>query len=264
MSEIRVGVLGAGGRMGAAVCAAVVAQPGLELVAAVDPRAAGEALHGLTIGADPRTLADAGVDVAVDFTVADAARTNLQWCALHGMNVVVGTTGMTDDEVESLAGAFTRSGCLIAANFAISAVLMMHFAQVAAPFFDTAEIVELHHDAKLDAPSGTALATARRMSEARRGAGDAKPWSPDPTRHVVAEGARGADVDGVRVHAVRMRGMVAHPEVMLGTTGQTLTIRQDSYDRESFMPGVMLAVRYVVDHPGLTVGLEPVLGLLGR
>jgi 4-hydroxy-tetrahydrodipicolinate reductase len=256
-TPIRVGVFGAGGRMGATVCDAVAGDPELELVAAVDPRAVGSIVHGIEIGHDPRVLADAGAQVAVDFTVADAARTNLQWCALHGLHAVVGTTGLGDADLDALRAAFTRSGCVVAANFAISAVLMMRFAELAAPLFDTAEIIELHHDAKVDAPSGTAMVTARRMSEARRGAH----WAPDPTRHAVVDGARGGDVDGIRVHSVRMRGMVAHQEVLLGAAGQTISIRQDSYDRVSFAPGVVRAVKWVVDHPGLTLGLEPVLGL---
>lgn len=256
-TPIRVGVFGAGGRMGATVCDAVAHDPELELVAAVDPRAAGTDVHGIQISHDPRALADAGAQVAVDFTVIDAARTNLQWCALHGLHAVVGTTGFDDTDLDALRAAFTRSGCLVAANFAISAVLMMRFAELAAPLFDTAEIIELHHDAKVDAPSGTAMVTARRMAESRQGA----PWAPDPTRHTVVDGARGGDVEGIRVHSVRMRGMVAHQEVLLGAAGQTLSIRQDSYDRVSFMPGVVRAVKWIVDHPGLTLGLEPVLGL---
>lgn len=258
-TPIRVGVFGAAGRMGTAVCEAIVADPGLELVAAVDPRAAGSVVHGVEIDRDPRVLVDAGVQVAIDFTVVEAARTNLQWCAQHGLHAVVGTTGFDDADFDRLRESFTQTGCLVAANFAISAVLMMHFAELAAPWFDTAEIIELHHDAKVDAPSGTAMATAHRMAAARRAAGAA--WAPDPTRHTVVAGARGGDVEGIRVHAVRMRGMVAHQEVLLGAAGQTISIRQDSYDRVSFMPGVVRAVRYVVDHPGLTLGLEPVLGL---
>lgn len=254
MSKIRVGVFGAGGRMGAAVCDAVTADPDLELVAAVDPAAAGETVHGIVVSADPRALADAGVQVAVDFTVAEAAKTNLQWCALHGVHAVVGTTGLGDDDIADLRGRFTSSNCLIAANFAISAVLMMKFAEMAAPWFDTAEIIELHHDAKADAPSGTALATARRMADA------SSVWADDPTTHEVVPGSRGGlGPAGIRVHAVRMRGMVAHQEVILGAAGQTLTLRQDSYDRVSFMPGVVLACKRIAELPGLTLGLEAAL-----
>ncbi|MEY3493200.1 MAG: hypothetical protein RL413_618 [Actinomycetota bacterium] len=255
-SPIKVGVFGAGGRMGATVCDAVAADPGLQLVAAVDPAAVGRSIHGVAISADPRAMADAGVQVAVDFTVADASRTNLQWCALHGVHAVVGTTGFSDDDYGSFRAAFTSSNCLIAANFAISAVLMMKFAEIAAPWFDTAEIIELHHDAKADAPSGTAVATARRMAAA------SQEWAADPTRHEVIPGARGGKGPAdIRVHAVRMRGMVAHQEVILGAAGQTLTIRQDSYDRVSFMPGVVLACKKVSTHPGLTHGLDSALGL---
>jgi 4-hydroxy-tetrahydrodipicolinate reductase len=254
MSKIRVGVFGAGGRMGAAVCDAIAADPELVLAAAVDPAAAGETVHGILVSADPRSLADADVHVAVDFTVADAARTNLQWCALHGVHAVVGTTGLNDGDIEDLRARFASSNCLIAANFAISAVLMMRFAEMAAPWFDTAEIIELHHDAKADAPSGTALTTARRMADA------SSAWADDATPHEVLAGSRGGlGPAGIRVHAVRMRGMVAHQEVILGAPGQTLTIRQDSYDRVSFMPGVVLACKRIADLPGLTLGLEAAL-----
>jgi 4-hydroxy-tetrahydrodipicolinate reductase len=253
---IRVGVFGAGGRMGATVCDAVAADDGLELVAAVDPHAAGGTTHGVTIGAEPKALADAGAQVAIDFTVAAAARENLAWCALHGVHAVVGTTGLGDDDLARLRADFTHSNCLIAANFAISAVLMMRFAEIAAPFFDTAEIIELHHDAKADAPSGTAVVTAERMAAA------SADWAPDPTTHEVISGARGGvGPAGIHMHSVRMRGMVAHQEVILGALGQTLVIRQDSYDRVSFMPGVVLAAKKIADLPGVTLGLEPVLGV---
>lgn len=255
-SPIKVGVFGAGGRMGATVCDAVVADSDLQLVAAVDPAAVGRSVQGVTISADPRAMADAGVQVAVDFTVAAASRTNLQWCALHGVHAVVGTTGFSDDDYASFRNAFTSSNCLIAANFAISAVLMMKFAEMASPWFDTAEIIELHHDAKADAPSGTAVATARRMAAA------SQEWAADPTQHEVIPGARGGKGPAdIRVHAVRMRGMVAHQEVILGAAGQTLTLRQDSYDRVSFMPGVVLACKKVLTLSGLTLGLDAALGL---
>lgn len=242
--------------MGASVCDAVTADADLELVAAVDPACAGQSTHGISIAADPRAMADAGVQVAVDFTVAAAARTNLSWCGLHGVHAVVGTTGFSDDDLASFRSAFQSSNCLIAANFAISAVLMMKFAEMASPWFDTAEIIELHHDNKADAPSGTAMATAKRMAAA------SSEWAADPTTHEVVEGARGGKGPAdIRLHAVRMRGMVAHQEVILGATGQTLTIRQDSYDRVSFMPGVVLACKKISGLAGLTLGLEPVLGL---
>ena len=253
---IRVGVFGAGGRMGATVCSAVVADDELELVAAVDPHHAGEAIEGVTIADGPEVLAEAGAEVVVDFTVLDAARQNLHWLAEHGMHAVVGTTGFSDADLDGLRAAFTTSNCFLAPNFAIGAVLMMRFAELAAPCFETAEIIELHHDAKIDAPSGTAMRTAERMAAA---SGD---WGDDPTTKTVVEGARGAvAVGGIHVHSVRLRGMVAHQEVLLGTTGETLTIRHDSYDRSSFMPGVVLAVKRVGALPGLTIGLEVLLDL---
>jgi 4-hydroxy-tetrahydrodipicolinate reductase len=245
---IRVGVFGAGGRMGSTVCRAVSEDPALELVGAVDPH---HAVH-----AGPEPFEAEGVEVAVDFTVAEAARDNLLWMAEHGVHAVVGTTGFTDADLEEFGAAFTRSNCVVAPNFAIGAVLMMRFAELAAPYFDTAEIVELHHDQKVDAPSGTALLTAERMAAA------SSEWAPDPTEREVLPGARGgAGPSGIRVHAVRLRGVVAHQEVVLGATGQTLTVRHDSYDRSSFMPGVLLAVKLVADRPGLTIGLDPLLDL---
>lgn len=260
---VRVGVFGAGGRMGRTVCAAVAGDPDCELVAAVDPRAAGETVEGIPIAADASALADAATEVAVDFTVAAAARENLAWCAGHGVHAVVGTTGLGADDLDRLREAFATGGVnvLVAANFAIGAVLMMRFAELAAPYFDTAEVLEFHHDAKVDAPSGTALRTAERIAAAS-GAGE---WATDPTTDEVLAGARGGlGPAGVRVHAVRMRGVVANQEVVLGTTGQTLTIRHDTTDRTSFMPGVLLAVKAIGSRPGLTVGLDPLLGLSAK
>lgn len=263
MSKRRVGVFGAGGRMGSTVCRAVHADPDLELVAAVDPHHAGLDLHqvagidtDLLIDSTASALARAQVEVAVDFTVAEAGRSNLLWCAENGVHAVSGTTGLGEDDVERFDAAFTGSNCVIAPNFAIGAVLMMRFAEIAAPFFESAEIIEMHHDAKVDAPSGTALMTLQRMAAA------SKEWAPDPTVHEIIEGARGGrGPDGIPVHSVRLRGAVAHQEVLLGTTGQSLSIRHDSYDRDSFMPGVLLAIKQVADHPGVTVGLENLLGL---
>jgi 4-hydroxy-tetrahydrodipicolinate reductase len=252
----RVGVVGAGGRMGRAVCEAVASDGQLQLVAAVDPSAVGEALHDVTIAGELKALADAGAEVVVDFTVAAASRITMPWLAMHGIHAVVGTTGLTDDDIEAARRAFSGSNCIVAANFAISAVLMMRFAELAAPWFETAEIIELHHDGKIDAPSGTALTTASRMAAA---SGE---WAADPTQVEVHAGARGgAGPGGIRVHSVRMRGMVAHQEVILGTQGQTLTIRQDSYDRLSYMPGVLLACKSVAQRPGLTVGLDALLNI---
>jgi len=262
---IRVGVFGAGGRMGSTVCAAVAADPELELVAAVDPYHAGidlqqlgVAASGIDVARTASALADAGADVAVDFTVVDAARGNLGWCADNGVHAVVGTTGFSDDDIAHFGDRFGKgtANAVIAPNFAIGAVLMMRFAELAAPYFDSAEVIELHHDEKIDAPSGTAMLTVARMAEASQS------WTADPTEKLVAEGARGAEgPHGIRVHSVRLRGLVAHQEVLLGTTGQSLSIRHDSYDRSSFMPGVLLAVRAVREKAGLTVGLDALLGL---
>lgn len=255
---IRVGVFGAGGRMGATVCEAVVSAPDCELVAAVDPFHVGEVVSGspVTISGDSSALVDARTQVAIDFTVLDAARENIRWCAAHDVHTVVGTTGFSTDDLDEFAELFTHSNAnaLIAPNFAIGAVLMMRFAELAAPWFDTAEIIELHHDQKADAPSGTAMTTARRMAAA------SQEWGTDPTRTLVAEGARGGLVENsIRVHAVRMRGMIASQDVILGTTGQTLSIRHDTFDRSSFMPGVMLAVRRVAGASGLILGLDSLL-----
>jgi 4-hydroxy-tetrahydrodipicolinate reductase len=261
---IRIGVNGAGGRMGSAVCRAVAIDPGLELVASVDPHAAGTPIAAdtdgtvVTIMSELRAFADASCDVVVDFTVADAARVTVPWLAMHGVHAVVGTTGLGDADLEAFRRAFGDgpAHCVIAPNFAISAVLMMRFAEMAAPFFESAEIIELHHDSKVDAPSGTAVKTAERLAAA------SSEWAVDRTEREVYPGARGGvGPAGIRIHAVRMRGMVAHQEVILGSLGQTLTIRQDSYDRDSFMPGVILACKRVAEFPGVTVGLDPLLGL---
>lgn len=256
---IRVGVFGAAGRMGSTVCHTVAADPALELAGGVDPFHAGLDLPGAPgrqIARAPGELDGEGIDVAVDFTVVDGARENLRWCAANGVHAVVGTTGLSEADLEELRGAFTRSNCVIAPNFAIGAVLMMRFAEMAAPFFETAEIIELHHNAKVDAPSGTAMMTAKRMAAA------SSDWAPDPTQSEVLAGARGATGPAsIRVHSVRLRGLVAHQEVLLGTTGQSLSIRHDSYDRTSFMPGVVLAIKAVGDKQGVTVGLDELLGL---
>lgn len=242
--------------MGALVCEAVDADPALELVAAVDPAAAGRTVRGVTVAAELRALADAGAQVAVDFTVAAAARVTLPWLALHGVHAVVGTTGFTDADLKTFKQEFSRSNCLIAPNFAIGAVLMMRFAELAAPFFDTAEIIEIHHDGKADSPSGTAVATANRMAAASSN------WAKDPTTHEAIAGARGAKGPAdIRIHAVRMRGAVANQEVVLGTQGQTLTIRHDTVERTSFMPGVVLACKKIASRPGVTLGLDALLGI---
>ena len=249
--------------MGSTVCRAVDGDPALELVAAVDPHHKGLDMRQVTgcdlpfnVSADGGAFLDAGVDVIVDFTHLDAARENLLWAAANGIHAVTGTTGFSDTDLDAFRAAFATSNCVIAPNFAIGAVLMMRFAELAAPFFETAEIVELHHDAKLDAPSGTAMLTAERMADA------SAEWAADPTRTEILEGARGGRGPAdIRVHSLRLRGMVAHQEVILGTTGQTLTIRHDSYDRDSFMPGVLLAVKAVGARPGVTIGLDALLDL---
>jgi 4-hydroxy-tetrahydrodipicolinate reductase len=244
---IRVGVLGARGRMGTEVCRAVNAAPDMELVAMVDE---GDWLFNVS---------DAGADVVVDFTTPDVVMDNLHWCVDQGINAVVGTTGFTParlDRVRSWLSHRPELGVIIAPNFAVGAVLMMEFAARAARFFSSAEIVELHHPGKLDAPSGTAARTAEMIAAARAEAGLAA--MPDATKEELA-GARGTDVQGVRVHSIRATGLVAHQEVLLGTEGETLTIRHDSYDRKSFMPGVLLAVRSVLSRRGLTVGLGELL-----
>ncbi|WBC14605.1 4-hydroxy-tetrahydrodipicolinate reductase [Micromonospora sp. WMMA1998] len=243
----RVGVLGARGRMGMEVCKAVDSAPDLDLVVAVDQ------------GDDLTTVADAGAGVVVDFTTPDAVMDNLRFCVERGIHAVVGTTGFTEQRLAQVRDWLSDRpgvGVVIAPNFGIGAVLMMQFAARAARHFESVEIVEQHHPRKLDAPSGTATHTARLIAAARAEAGLGP--APDATRDEVA-GARGADIDGVRVHAVRATGLVAHQEVLFGTTGETLTIRHDSYDRASFMPGVLLAVREVVRRPGLTVGLDALL-----
>jgi 4-hydroxy-tetrahydrodipicolinate reductase len=240
---ITVGVLGAKGRMGSEVCRAVEAANDLELVAALD------------VGDDRQPLRQA--QVVVDFTTPDAVMDNLRWCIEAGVHVVVGTTGFDDARIAEVRGWLDKAnvGVLIAPNFGIGAVLMMQFAATASPYFDSVEIVELHHPNKVDAPSGTARRTAELVAQARAGK-----QSPDATTQEL-DGARGADVEGVHVHAVRLAGLVAHQEVLLGGHGETMTIRHDSLSRESFMPGVLLGVRWVADHPGLTVGLEEPLGL---
>lgn len=246
---IRVGVLGARGRMGQQVCQAVDAAPDLELVAMVD---AGDWLF---------SVADAGAQVLVDFTHPDVVMDNVRFAVDQGIHAVVGTTGFTPerlDTVRSWLADAPQLGVLVAPNFGIGAVLSMKFAQLAARYYDSAEVIELHHPGKVDAPSGTAVRTAQLIAQARAEAG--LPPVPDATTQAL-DGARGAVVDGVHVHALRVAGMVAHQEIVLGAEGETLTIRHDSLHRSSFMPGVLLGVREVGRRPGLTVGLEPLLGI---
>jgi 4-hydroxy-tetrahydrodipicolinate reductase len=243
---VRVAVLGAQGRVGSEVVKGVQAAEDLELAGAFD------------VG-DPLVLA--GVDVAVDFTHPDAVMGNVRACIDAGVHAVVGTTGWTEERLADVRGwlaAAPGTGVLVAPNFGIAAVLMMQFAVQAARFFESVEVVELHHPRKADAPSGTARRTAQLVAAARREAGLAA--APDATSEALP-GARGADVDGVPVHAVRLAGLVAHQEVLLGGAGESLTIRHDTYDRSAFVPGVLLGVREVGSRPGLTVGLEALLEL---
>ncbi|MFL6098881.1 MAG: 4-hydroxy-tetrahydrodipicolinate reductase [Actinomycetales bacterium] len=247
VDRIAVAVLGAAGRMGSEVCRAVEATDDLELVGRYDQ---GDELGDL-----------GGALVAVDFTVPDAALGNVLRLVAAGVHAVVGTTGWTDERLEQVRAALAdrpQVGVLVAPNFAIGAVLLQRFAEQAARFYESAEVVELHHPDKVDAPSGTALRTARGIAAARTAAGLGP--SPDATT-TDPHGSRGATVDGVHVHAVRLRGLVAHEEILFGGPGEQLTLRHDSFDRISFMPGVLAAVRAVVDRPGLTVGLEHLLDL---
>jgi 4-hydroxy-tetrahydrodipicolinate reductase len=244
---MRVGVLGAKGKVGATMVQAVEAAEDLTFTSGVD---AGDPLSLFT---------DSQTEVVIDFTHPDVVMDNLKFLIDNGIHAVVGTTGFTDErlnQVRAWVAAKPDVAVLIAPNFAIGAVLSMHFAKQAARFFESAEVIELHHPQKADAPSGTAARTARLIAEARKGL----PPNPDATSTGL-EGARGADVDGIPVHSVRLAGLVAHQEVLFGTQGETLTIRHDSLDRTSFVPGVLLAVRKVREHPGLTVGLEPLLDL---
>lgn len=255
---IQVGVFGAAGRMGSEVCRAVEAADDLQLVASIDVQADGQSKD---ISTEPEAMNKAGAKVAVDFTVASSAVSNIEWCLAHGIHVVVGTTGLPAVDLEKIRGLAegSKANVLIAPNFAIGAVLMMHFAQQAAAWLPDVEIIELHHDAKLDSPSGTSLKTAEAIARGR--ASDPQAPSRQSGAKQVIPGARGAEADAVRIHSVRLPGLVAHQEVVFGGAGQTLTIRHDSIDRTSFMPGVLLAIRRIADLPGLTIGLEAALEL---
>jgi 4-hydroxy-tetrahydrodipicolinate reductase len=263
---IRVGVIGAAGRMGQMVCRTVAGEPDLALVAAIDRSKVGQSIGSqighpkldVPISDELDRLLEAEVEVAVDFTHPEVVMDDIRWCIEHGIHLVVGTTGLEEDELDEIRKLIEDEGgepnVIVAPNFALGAVLMQRFAAEAARFFPAAEIIELHHDGKADAPSGTALSTARRLVEERGGG-----YRGPSTESI--EGVRGGEVDGVRVHSVRLPGLVAHQEVILGGQGQTLTIRHDSTDRSSFMPGVLMAIRAVSTRPGLTVGLEPLLDL---
>ena len=262
---IRVGVLGATGRMGQLVSRSVAEDPDLNLVAAIDPAGGGQSLGKLIghpeldvrVSEELDTLLQAETEVAVDFTNPDAVMDNVRWAIDHAVHVVVGTTGLQSGDLEEISGRLELEGgdsnVIVAPNFAIGAVLMQRFAAEAARHFPAVEIIELHHDGKVDAPSGTALDTALRLARER-----------DTYKGPDAEslpGSRGGDIEGIRIHSVRLPGLVAHQEVLFGSQGQTLSIRHDSMDRTSFMPGVLLAIKEIHGRPGLTVGLEPLLGL---
>ena len=265
---IRVGVIGAAGRMGRVVCRAVALAEGLELVAAIDRSHVRERIDELTgapsgeltVEGRLEALTDACADVAIEFTHPETVIRNLTWCIDHGVHAVVGTTGIAPDDLETIRAAVARDdrpNAVVASNFALGAALMMRFAAEAARHFAAAEVIELHHDDKVDAPSGTSLSTVRSIQTARRGA-----WR-GPTAESL-DGVRGGDADGIRVHSVRLPGLLAHQEVIFGAAGETLTIRHDSTDRTSFMSGVLLAVHAVAGRPGLTVGLEPLLADVAR
>lgn len=247
--HMRVAVIGAEGKVGQQICLGVDDAEDMELVATVD------------IDTPLETLTESGAEAVVDFTHPDAVMDTLRFCVENGIHAVVGTTGFTDERLEQVRGWLAdhpQVGILIAPNFAIGAVLMMHFSRLAARYYESAEIVELHHPTKADAPSGTAARTASLIAEGRAEAGLGP--MPDATSTGL-DGARGADVDGVRVHSVRARGLVAHQEVIFGTAGELLTIRHDSLDRTSFVPGVLLGLREIGSRPGLTIGIESVMGL---
>lgn len=263
---IRVGVIGACGRMGLMVCRAVAESDDLALVAAIDRSKIGEQIGplighpkvGVPISDELDRLLEAEVEVAVDFTHPDVVMENVRWCVDHAIHLIVGTSGITPEDLQEIELAMEDEGAesnvIVAPNFALGAVLMMRFASQAVRFFPAVEVIELHHDQKADAPSGTAIATVRRLEDERKDR-----WrGPAPE---TIEGVRGGDIDGIRVHSVRLPGLLAHQEVLFGSQGQTLSIRHDSTDRSSFVPGILMAARAVMTRPGLTVGLEPLLDL---
>lgn len=263
-SDIKVMVAGAAGKLGGEVCRAVEAADGMTVVVVADPAATTGVLEVTGAGAFraaesvAQAIEKGSPDVMVDFTHPKAVRDNVLAAVRAGVHCVVGTTGLTPEALDEIAAAADEMGvgCFVAPNFAIGAVLMMRLAETAAKWMPAAEVIELHHDQKADAPSGTAKMTAARIAAAR----DRVPKVPGKETETVA-GVRGGDVDGVPVHSVRLPGLVAHQEVLFGGPGQVLSIRHDSTDRTSFMPGVVLAVRHISEHPGLTVGLEKLLGI---
>lgn len=263
---IRVGVIGACGRMGQMVCRSVAESRDLALVAAIDRSRIGQSIGPLIghpkidvpVSEELDRLLEAEVEVAIDFTHPEVVMDNVRWCVMHAVHLVVGTTGLSQDDLAQIERLIEAEGgesnVIVAPNFALGAVLMQRFAAQAARYFPAVEVIELHHDAKADAPSGTAIATVRRLAEER-----AEPYH-GPLAETV-DGVRGGDVDGIRIHSVRLPGLLAHQEVIFGGQGETLTIRHDSTDRSSFMPGVLMAVHAVMTRPGLTVGIESLLDL---
>ena len=284
---IRVGVIGACGRVGRLVCRGIVDDPDLALVAAIDRSRTGERIGhhigrpnaDVDVSEDLATLVQADARVAVDFTHPEVVMDNIRWAISHAVDLVVGTTGISEEDLKEIARLLEAGGgesnVIVAPNFALGAVLMQRFSEEAARLFPSVEVIELHHDGKVDAPSGTSLATARRIARARagadggagaeagEGAGEEIARGPgsQPRANESVPGVRGGEVEGVSVHSVRLPGLVAHQEVIFGSEGETLTIRHDSIDRSSFIPGVLLAVKRVSTLPGLTVGLEPLLDL---
>lgn len=258
---MKVAVAGAAGRMGREVCRTVALEKGMELVCAFDPAGAGAPLKGLVPEAEPHLeviadlegMLDSGAEVMVDFTIAEAARKNISFALSHGIHVIAGTTGLADSDLDDWRRIAEVSGahCLIAPNFAIGAILLMKFAAEAAKYMPDCEIIELHHPYKLDAPSGTARLTAGKVAAALENVD-----APVEGKTAPPAASRGMTVKGIPVHSVRLPGLVAHQEIIFGGQGQTLTIRHDSIDRSSFMPGVVFALRRIKEHPGLTVGLE--------
>ncbi len=254
---IKVGVLGAAGKMGKAICDGIVAEPVLDVVARIDPAG------GDGISTSLEALVEAGVEVAIDFTRPDAAFGNVTFCLERGIHCVVGTTGMSEAELEKIAelASAGTANAFVAPNFSIGAVLMMHLAKQAARYLGSCEIVEMHHNAKLDAPSGTAHKTAKEIAAVWKEHGRPPGGDHHPDEEEKVSGSRGGEADGVHVHSVRLQGAEAHQEVIFGAPGQTLSIRHDAMSRTSYMPGIVLAVKSVASRPGLTVGLEHLLDL---
>ena len=254
MANLDVGVFGAAGKMGAITCQAINNSDSMTLCVGVDSNQVGTLIPNTSLQIQGTVESLEGIDVMVDFTVAEAAMENLKLAAQAGVHAVVGTSGINEEHVAELTKIFTKSNCIVVPNFSISAILLMHLSEIATPYFSTIEIIEFHHNNKIDAPSGTALATAEKISQ------NMTENLHDPTTDLALEGARGAKAQGnIPIHSVRMEGMLAHQEVIFGSTGQTLTIRQDSSDRSSFMPGVLMAIKGVPNLTGVDVGLETLM-----